>query len=259
MTHSQFMPIARRELQKLGFTVEEIPPKPCSQQETPDFDVIGKSSNYLIELKVKGDNPAEIEQDRKELASGKIVMKATPSGPRNKMDSIICDGSDQMDAEDPAHAKFHVLWLHSWGFDAKFLHERFRATLFGAVQVIYPPNIAPMCYYFYDSSFFRLRNTLDAAIVSFDGNLQLCVNSLSPRVGEFRKSELYQSLLEGLCDPDDEEKNCRGLIMDAPHIDRRKKDAVLDYLKNKYRLRQLIELDFTKHTAMIAAQRNTKG
>src|ERR1039458_6502003 len=131
MTHSDFLPIARRELQKLGFAVEEIPTQASSQKKTPDFNVIGKSSCCLVELKVKGDDLTEIEQNRRELESGKIVMKSTPTGPRSRLENIICDGSDQMDEEDPAHAKFHVLWLHSWGFDAQLLHERFRNTLFG--------------------------------------------------------------------------------------------------------------------------------
>jgi hypothetical protein len=96
MTHSEFLPIARRELQKLGFVVEEIPPRASSQKKTPDFNVIGKSSCYLVELKVKGDDPTEIEQNRRDLESGKIVMKSTPTGPRNRMDTIICDGSDPL-------------------------------------------------------------------------------------------------------------------------------------------------------------------
>ena len=257
MTHSDFLPIARRELQKLGFAVEEIPTQASRQQKTPDFSVIGKTSRYLVELKVKGDDPMEIEQNRRELEAGKIVMKSTPTGPRNTMDKIICDGSDQMDDEDSPHAKFHVLWLHSWGFDAEFLYKRFFATLFGSIQVAYPPNIFPDCYYFYDSSFFRLRYTLDAAILSFNDNLKLCVNTLSPRLGDFRNSELYQALLEYVCDPDSEEKNHRGLITDAL-IDRRDRNAVLEYLKKKYGLKQLIDLDFKKHSAMIAAPRIEK-
>jgi hypothetical protein len=254
MTHTKFLPIAQSELQKLGFVVEEIPTRPSSQEQTPDLNVIGKSSCYLVELKVKGDDPTEIEQDRKKLESGKVVMKSTPTGRRSRMDNIICEGSDQMDDEDPTHTKFHVLWLHSWGFDAELLHKRFFATLFGSKEVIYPPNISPICYYFYDSSFFRLRDTLDAAILSFDGELRLCVNTLSPRVGDFRNSELYQVLLEGVYDPDREEKNHRGLIVDAV-IDRHDQNAVMEYLKKKYGLKQLFDLDFTKHTAMIAASR----
>jgi hypothetical protein len=257
MTHSEFLPIARRELQKLGFAVEEIPTRASSQQKTPDFNVIGKSSCFLVELKVKGDDPTEIEQNRRKLESGKIVMNSTPTGPRSRMENIICDGSDQMDDEDPVHAKYHVLWLHSWGFDAQLLHERFRNTLFGSIQAIHPPNNTVLCYYFHDSSFFHLRKTLDAAIVSFNGNLQLCVNTLSPRVGEFRSSELYLALLECVCDPDSEERNHRGLIVDTL-TDRQNKNAVLEYLKTKYGLKQLIDLDFTKHSAMIAAPRIKK-
>lgn len=260
MTHSAFLPIAQHELQKLGFEVEEIPTRASSQKKTPDLNVIGKSSCYLVELKVKGDDPTEIEEDQKKLESGKIVMKATPTGPRSRMDNIICEGSDQMDDEDPTHAKFHVLWLHSWGFDAELLYKRFFATLFGSIQMTWPPyapNTSPICYYFYDGSFLRLRDTLDAAILSFNGNLQLCVNTLSPRLGNFRKSELHQALRECVCDPDTEEKNHRGLIMDAL-IDRHDQNAVLEYLKKKYGLKQLFDLDFTKHTAMFAASRIEK-
>jgi hypothetical protein len=257
MTHSDFLPIVRRELQKLGFAVEEIPTRPSSQKQTPDLNVIGKSSCYLVELKVKGDDPTELEQDRKELESGKVVTKSTPTGPRSRMDNIICEGSDQMDDEDPTHTRFHILWLHSWGFDAELLHKRFFATLFGSIQMTWPPytlNTSPVCYYFYDSSFFHLRHTLDAAILSFNGNLQLCVNNLSLRVADFRDSELYQALLECVCDPDSEEKNRRGLIVDTP-IDRHDKNAVLEYLKTKYGLKQLFDLPFTKHSTMIAASR----
>ena len=253
MTHSEFLPIVRCELQKLGFVVEGIPTRASSQEKTPDLNVIGKSSCYLVELKVKGDDPGEIEQNGRRLASGEIVMKSTPTGPRSRLENIIREGSDQMDDEDPAHAKFHVLWLHSWGIDAELLHERFRNTLFGSIQGIHPPNNTVLCYYFHNSSsFFNLRKTLDAAIVSFNGNLQLCVNTLSPRLCEFRNSELYQALLGCICDPDSEEKNHRGLIVDA-QIDRDDKNIVLEHLKTKYGLGQLIDLDFKKHSAMIAA------
>jgi hypothetical protein len=95
MTHSDFLPVARHELQKLGFAVEEIPTQVSRQQKTPDFNVIGKSSRYLVELKVKGDDPAEVEQNRRELEAGKIVMKSTPTGPKSRMENIICDGSDR--------------------------------------------------------------------------------------------------------------------------------------------------------------------
>jgi hypothetical protein len=47
------------------------------------------------------------------------------------------------------------------------------------------------------------------------------------------------------------------LIVDS-EIDRNDEDAVLDYLKKKYGLSQLIDLDFTKHSAMIAAPRIEK-
>lgn len=251
------MPIVHHELQKLGFVVEEIPVRASSGQKSPDFNVIGKSSCYLVELKLKGDDPEEIDRDRRDLEAGKIVMKSTPVGPRNTLDKIISDGSEQMDVEDPSHSKFHVLWLHSWGLNARLLRERFRATLFGSVQVIHPPKIAPNCYYFYNSSFFDLRQTLDAAIVSSDGELQLCVNTLSPRLDKFRNSELYQALLEGLCDPDFEEKNQCGFIADCS-IDRRDSPAVIEYLKQKYNVSQLLDLNFTNHSAMIAAPRIDK-
>jgi len=115
MTHSEFLPIARRELQKLGFAIEEIPPRASSQQNTPDFSMIGKSSCYLVELKVKGDDPAEIERNRRDLKSGKVVMKSAPTSPRNRMDAIICEGSGQMADEDPAHAKFGSPGI-AWAF-----------------------------------------------------------------------------------------------------------------------------------------------
>ena len=65
----------------------------------PDFDVIGNNSRYTIELKIKGDDPAEIENDEAALKRGELVSKSIPIGPRNRLAGIIRTGVKQIAEE----------------------------------------------------------------------------------------------------------------------------------------------------------------
>jgi len=225
-------------LQGMGFTVSEIPKR--EDRRTPDFEVLGKRDQYIVEIKDKSDDLSGVQQEQAWIAAGEIVRKVVPMGPRNKLGSVIESGVEQMALQDPDHKSFHVLWLECKGEDPEHHWRRLHATLFGldtlmSAELPYMVN----AYYFRDSAFFRWRTQLDAAILSANTVGQLCVNSYSSRSTEFRESELFTQLSEGICDPVKEEKDNKAMIADCP-IDRVNESGVLDYLKKKYHVNNLV-------------------
>jgi hypothetical protein len=251
MKEEDFKPIVKYFLQRFGFDVYEIEKK--QGVLTPDFEVIGKSDKYTIELKIKGDDPEEISKDFKLLSRGEFLTKAIPIGPRNTLGGIIRDGGQQMIEYDPRGESFRIIWLHSAGQDPFLHNERFHSTLFGSETLFslrLPHTIT--CYYFHESAFYSWRDFLDGAILTYKNKAQLCINSLSVRVEQFRKSELVLSMSNGLCDPQKlEESNDHVMIADCK-IDRKRSDQVKSYLQKKYGLDHLQTIPMKQHTCAIS-------
>ena len=133
---------------------------------------------------------------------------------------------------------------------------QFRGSLYGLVDVLDMENKnTRTCYYFGFSEFFRYRDVLDGAILTAGYNLlQLCINNLSPRANEFRKSPLVEVFSEGVLDPTQLEKQNKAYIADCD-VDRCDKAQVLAYLQSKYQKGWLIDINLAKHTASIAVPR----
>lgn len=248
MKKEEFKPTAKRYLTSLGFNVLEIEEK--QGVLTPDFEVIGKNDKYTIELKEKGDDPEESARDDKILSSGKFLTKEIPIGLRNTLKGIIDDGVKQIKQHDPNAESFRIIWLHSAGRDPYLHYTRFHSTLFGIGHLfsILPTPSGITCYYFNESAFFSWRNYLDGAILSYKDKVQLCINSLSPRVVQFRKSEIVLSMLAGLCDPQKEELKDHSVMIADCAIDRKRSDQVINYLQEKYSLDHLRSIEMNRVT-----------
>jgi hypothetical protein len=232
MKKEEFKPIAKKFLEHLGFKVVDIEPNVVL---TPDFEAIGKTDKYTMELKSKGDNPEEVSRDLRALSQGEVVSKSIPMGPRNRMGGIIREGVLQMLEYDPRGESFRIIWLHSAGQDPYLHNERFHSTLFGSETLIsFRLKHTATCYYFHESAFYSWRNYLDGAILTYNDKAQLCINSLSPRVEQFRKSELAVSMSNGICDPGKLEKSSDNVMIADCDIDRRRHNKVINYLKEKY-------------------------
>jgi hypothetical protein len=213
--------------------------------------VLGKNGRYTIELKIKSDNPEEIRKDNEILSRGEVLSKVTPVGPRNRLYAIIEDGVNQIKEYDPESKTFHILWLHSEGHDPNLLNMRFHATLFGTETLIsIERNYAMTCYFYDESAFFTHRSDLDGVILTYNDQLQLCVNTLSHRKDEFKKTDLYRVLSKGLCDPDNMKADDGVLIADC-EMDRRNAREVIKYLKAKYKLNHLQKIEMKQHSGMI--------
>jgi len=248
-----FKPVIREFLTELGMHVRDIP---CRDSRTPDFELKDEHDTYIVELKIKSDDPVEIERDNSVLNSGRILEKAIPAGPRNRLYAVIKGGVEQFKEYDPKNDCYHVLWLHSEGRDPELLNTRFRSTLFGVQHLVSleVPHLMT-CYFFEESAFYAYRADLDAAILTYSDQLQLCVNTLSYRSTDFKKSGMYSLLSRGLCDPDNMREEDGVLIADC-NEDRKDQGKVIDYLRKKYRLDHLQIMEMTQHSATVAVPRN---
>ncbi len=246
MKKKEFKTIAKAYLSSLGFNVLEI--EEIQGVLTPDCEVIGKNDKYTIELKEKGDEPREIAEDDKILSRGDFLTKEIPIGLRNTLKGIIDDGVKQIRQHDPDGKTFRIIWLHSAGRDPYLHYTRFHATLFGIGHMfsIRPKPCGLTCYYFNESAFFSWRNHLDGAILSYNDKAQLCINSLSRRVDEFRKSEIVFSMRNGLCDPQKEELNDPSVMIADCAIDRKSSRQVINYLQEKYDLEHLRSIEMNQ-------------
>jgi len=258
MQESEFRPLVKQFLNQFGFEVFDIPENEISK--SPDFDVVGEIDRYTLELKIKGDDPVEIENDENALLRGELVSKSIPVGPRNTLAGIIRDGVKQNIDHDPDHDTYHIIWVHSAGQDPNLLNSRFHATLYGTETLfsIRKTNVFT-CYYFHNSAFFSWREYLDGVILSHNDQIQLCINTLSPRVKDFRRSKLTVSMANGLCDPDVLEARDDNLYIADCEIDRKNENDVLKYLQKKYGLDHLQTIPMNQHTGSIAIPENNKS
>lgn len=251
MDEKEFKPIAKQFLEQFGLKVFDIPT--IDGILTPDFEVLGKGCKYVIELKIKSDDPVEIANDKKVLSRGEIVSKAVPVGPRNTLSGIIRDGVKQMMEHDSERKMFRVIWLHSAGLDPQHHFKRFQSTVYGT-ETLFSLHLGHLieCFFFHNSAFYAWRENLDGAILTQQNSAQLCINTLSPKVQEFRMSELVNSMAEGLCDPEKVDGIDNGFMIADCNIVRRDINSIIQYLQNKYQLEHLQTIPIYQHTGIIA-------
>jgi hypothetical protein len=237
MNEDQFKPQIRAWYESNNFVVTDIP---CEAgKKTPDLRLGKLAESYLLELKIKGDDPDELARDSKILADGHLLERSVPLIARNRLDAIVRDGHDQMMEFDPALDSFHVLWIHCFGRDAHLLEERFRITLFGQQRLISTEREEVLhALFFNNSSFWRYRKGLDGVMLSVGAEAKLCINTHSERVDTFRKSELFNLHQGGLCDPELLCHEDSVLLVDGD-VDRRDENAVLAFLRQKYSFEHL--------------------
>ncbi len=254
MNEQEFKPEVKNIFNQLGFKAQDIPKS--NNIQSPDFEVTGSNDRYTVELKIKGDDPKEVDAEIQALDRGELVGKSIPVGPRNTLAGIIREGVEQMVEHDPTGETYRVIWLHSTGEDPELHDTRFRATLFGteSLSSLTSPNIKT-CFYFHESAFYSWRKYLDGAVLTYSDHtqihIQLCINTLSPRVNVFRESELVKSMSNGLCDPDKLHGLDNATLIADCQFDRKDSNKTLVYLQEKYGLDHLQTIPMQKHTGKI--------
>lgn len=225
-------------LRGAGFSVKQIRK---AKPRTPDLLAI-KEQRYVIEIKTKEDDPRATAARHDALRRGQIVTRVAPFVPQNTMSRVIKDGVAQLTAYPATDWDFTLLWLVATGADTEAQCRQFLGTLYGLTNVVGPDDhpLIP-CYYFRNSAFFRWHD-LDGAIVGTVRQGKLCVNNYSPRVNRLKSSSLARLFGTAVTDPRDLEAIGSAYIADCG-IDRRDKQAVIEYLQTKYRRPALMPMD----------------
>jgi hypothetical protein len=236
MDASTFMPVVSEFLESRGFTITLIP---RTNDKTPDCEIESGGESSLLELKLKGPDEDEFARETAAMATGAIVHRSEPLSPWGRLSNIVRDGAKQLQHHDPTNQKLHLVWLHSWGYQDELLEELTSITLFGRAKLVSESGFSGMktCYFFRESSFFTLRNSLDA-VISTRGEghtlqLTFCVNTFSPRINVLRASRIFQVFQGGYTDPAALEATGDIWVADCD-VPRKDEIGVLAYLRQKY-------------------------
>lgn len=206
-----------------------------------DFLVSDGAQSYFIELKTKNESPERSALRSAFFQSEEVFADTLGLTATATYRSILAKASKQlasMAAQD--NTPLRIPWLHCVGLQASVDAERFKNLLFGSVYIADwgDGGDAKPCYFFLPSIFHQYRYIIDAAIVSTEHDLWLCINPQSQRHGQVAKCRLASVLAEGKIDPSQLAIDGLAWIVDAS-LDRRDEGAVLRWVIGKYGLSDL--------------------
>jgi len=239
-----------------GFSVEDIEE---TDVERADFLIANDSETTILELKIKGEDEEELADRREVLDSGSVYSRSESSLRRNRMSGLVKKGVSQL-VETPGNADFRILWLHGAGRYGEHHETRWAATLYGRRLLIHTEDEHDdrYCYYFDNSEFFRHREVLTAAVVSFEGRCQLCINDLHPNADAFRESSFRKLFDEGYVDPVEFEQKGDAYVVDGT-VDRRDEMAVTRFIIDKYKCGMVQSLDLALQSVEVAVHPRPRG
>lgn len=239
-----------RFLEDWGFSVQEIE----RRENRKSADLLAtRRQTFLIELKNRGNDLEQIQNERKRLLRGETVPHVDTAGYKNRVSGIIRHGVKQLKAHGDIPHDFRLLWLHSSGRHTNVKMLQFEGTLYGTTNItdLDGDQYHRPCYYFYDSEFFRYRGDLDGAILSTQDQARFCLNTLSPRIAGLRESFMAQHFVGEIIDPDTQE-NAHEAYIAYTNLNRTKPEQILNYLRKKYGQAKLINIDMGYHSVAIS-------
>lgn len=232
---------AREGFRFLG--ADEIIRISTSDVNEADFIVRFGETTYLVEEKTKSDNPEQQRERSLSLAREGRHTLTLPIVHRNRMAGIIRKAVKQLDSSARFSHDFRVLWLTGAGSWAEVHYLQFVARLYGSAHIFDRDcDHLRLCYFFYDSDFYRHAETLDAAVAYENGDevsAKLCLNPMSPRYEALRSSKLHAAFGGAVEDP---RLDVDAFVLDsnAPRDDESRK---LTYLQNKYDTKPLMTMN----------------
>jgi len=233
---------AQRALEKMGLTVMKVAESRREGERTCDFRAVDGVTIFWVEVKTRtGD--AGI---RPELQVKDVVLRSRPMGYSSRMASVISRAVTQLDALARREEGFEILWMMMRQPAESTLHfTQAVATVFGSEDILdwEGDGVRRPCYFFKESSFFKHKSLDAMAVFGAEGSATLCLNPCSPRVTAFRGSAVFRFFDEmgkkhgaqSVLDPEAAEKAGEAYIVDRD-IPRRDPEAVMTYIREKYRL-----------------------
>jgi hypothetical protein len=232
-----------------GLTVKEIP---RSQHKTPDLLVEeGTTDAVLLEIKVKTDNPDEMQALAEKLAKGGIVGRSKPTDGWNRLDALISYAVRQFEEDDPGHQFHRVVWFCCVGLDSHLYEERLKATIYGSQKLISMEISGVVtAYYFWNSAFFRNRGELDGIVILRGDQAQLHLNEHSSRFASIAQSAFAKAFGPGVFYPKKYATGPEVMICDFAGL-RDASEPMLDFLRTKYGVEHLQTINMGMHSAML--------
>ena len=233
-----------------GLTVKEIP---RSQHKTPDLLVEeGATDAVLLEIKVKTDNPDEMDALAEKLAKGGIVGRSKPTDAWNRLDALVSYAVKQFEEDDPGHQLHRIVWFCCIGLDSHLYEERLKATIYGSQKLISMEISGVVtAYYFGNSAFFRNRGELDGIVILRGDEAQLHLNEHSSRFAALAQSSFAGAFGPGVFYPKKYAADPEVMICDFAGLRDASGEPMLDFLRAKYGVEHLQTIDMGMHSAMM--------
>jgi hypothetical protein len=244
----------------LGLEAEKIEE---GEEETPDFIALDGERVIYIELKEKSSSDEYLQEREAAFDSGELYSRSSSIERCRNISKTIHKAKRQLNSVADGE-EFRFVWLHADGREKELLVERFICTLFGKAEIYdlgEARRVRKDCYYFDHSDFFKYREQLDGAIISFNDQIRFAINNHSPKYEDVLSSGFVQSVGEDyLIDAIQMEQQGKIWTADCD-LDRRNEDAILAYIKEKYSLgnpRRIIMHECVVEFAMPDASRRVK-
>lgn len=223
-------------LKSLTCQVEKIEESSIEGEKRPDFLVSIADEQHIIELKTKDMSRESYENIFETINVSGVCTCSIKLERENKYSKVISNAKSQLENYNLETFSFKILWLHSVGSDSRIHMEQFKHSLFGIKTLVdfdYK-NGARECYFFAQSDFYRYKNILDAAFITRDGFLQLCLNPYSENYHQIKVSALFQALeSQNQLDPIQLAEDNIIYYADSD-MPRSNTESSLKYLKEKY-------------------------
>lgn len=239
-------------LESLNCQVVKIEESDIEGEKRPDFLVTISDEQHIIELKSK-DMAREIyENIFNSIYEDGVCTRSVDLERENKYSKVISNAKSQLESYNLENFSYKILWLHSIGSDSHNHMEQFKRALFGIKTLVDFDfeDGARDCYFFSQSDFYRYKHILDAAFITRDGYLQLCLNPHSENYHQMKNSSLFQALENNQLDPIKLEEDGEIYYADT-NMPRENTVSSLDYLKEKYGYPNLMEINMESTSAHV--------
>ena len=237
-------------LQKIGLAVERV-----ATAETKKCDLRAADAQHSYLLEVKTRRGSIVGVDNPELE--RIYTRSSPAGrDPGETQRKLHEAAGQVRSTRSSPTEIGILWvtIPDEGYRDPMQATRVIDTFFGVERIgpLIDGHFKP-CFYFGESVCFTDRDVA-GMVVDAHRAFCLCINTLHPRVAEFRKTELYRAFegVRPIVDPVRYESDGRGFVADCT-IPRRDTGGVLEYVKQKYDLGPyVINLVMQEHSSVVA-------
>jgi hypothetical protein len=207
-----------------------------SSSKSPDFFLADNHEHYFVELKAKYESPSRAKDRQNCVGVAQVFSDSLELRGTAAYRSILKKAYKQLNAASRHDSEpLRIPWLLCLGLQASVDVERFINVLLGTAYIadFSDGGDAKPCYFFFESLFFKYRNTIDAAIVSTDTSISMCLNPYSQRYSRAKTCGLAGILETGLIDPCSLEMIGEAWIADMVG-DREDTRAILDAVVKKY-------------------------